>query len=307
MTLSRGFAAGTLLLATLPACSADKQDFTPLATLHMGTATLQVDRAPGKLTATDADVLDWIKTGAKAVNHYYGRFPVNKLRILVKPSHHTTGTTYGDEDGAFIRLGVGADDTAAELGQSWVITHEMVHTAFPQMPDAQHWIEEGIATYVEPVARAQVGDLSVAYLWQETVEGMPKGLPEPGDQGLDHTHTWGRTYWGGALFCLLADVRIREQTKNRYGLQDALRGILAAGGNIQTEGSIEQALAAADKAVGVTVLEDLYQQMKDKPVDVDLNALWKRLGVVYRDGQISFDDQAPEAAIRKAITAADTR
>ena len=52
------------------------------------------------------------------------------------------------------------------------------------------------------------------------------------DRGLDRTRTWGRTYWGGALFCLMADVEIRKQTGNRVGLQDALRTILSAGGSI---------------------------------------------------------------------------
>jgi hypothetical protein len=42
-----------------------------------------------------------------------------------------------------------------------------------------------------------------------------RGEPGPGDGGLDDTDSWGRTYWGGALFCLLADVRFRERTGNR--------------------------------------------------------------------------------------------
>jgi hypothetical protein len=40
------------------------------------------------------------------------------------------------------------------------------------------------------------------------VSGMPQGEPQRGDRGLDGTHTWGRTYWGGAMFCLLTDVEI---------------------------------------------------------------------------------------------------
>ena len=70
-------------------------------------------------------------------------------------------------------------------------------------------------------------------VWRELVDGLPKGLPAAGDRGLDNTHTWGRTYWGGALFCLMADVEIHQRTNNRYGLQDALRGILGAGGNME--------------------------------------------------------------------------
>jgi predicted metalloprotease with PDZ domain len=130
---------------------------------------------------------------------------------------------------------------------------------------------------------------------------MPKGEPAEGDQGLDNTHTWGRTYWGGAMFCLLADVRIRERTGNRKGLQDALRGILNGGGNITKDWDIEKALALGDKATGTTVLRDLYKEMRDKPAPADLDALWKKLGVELKDIAVTFDDKAPEANIRKAM------
>jgi hypothetical protein len=35
---------------------------------------------------------------------------------------------------------------------------------------------------------------------------------------------------------------------------------------------------------------------------VDLPDLWRRLGVELRDGKITFDDNAPLAAVRRAIT-----
>jgi hypothetical protein len=74
---------------------------------------------------------------------------------------------------------------------------------------------------------------------------MPQGLPQAGDRGLDHTPTWGRTYWGGAIFYLLADVKIRKRTRNRVGLQQALQGILAAGGNHEQDWPIQRILSVA--------------------------------------------------------------
>ena len=272
---------------------------------------VQVEFAPGQLSVTQAQVLQWIRTAEKAVTHYYGRYPVAsvKIRVEARPGRRgsASGTTYGDEDGAFIRMGIGSETPDDMMQADWVMTHEMVHLAFPRLRENQHWAEEGQATYIEPVARAEIGDLSVDYLWQETLEGMPKGLPEADDQGLDHTATWGRTYWGGALFYLLADVEIRERTHNRYGLQDALAAVVAAGGNVETSWPIDKAFAMADKAVGVPVLEDLYAQWKDKAVQVDLPALWKKLGVSLKDGKVVYDDTAPDAAIRKAITSPSTR
>src|SRR5271169_4990068 len=146
-----------------------------------------------------------------------------------------------------------------------MLTHEMIHLAFPSMAENHHWIEEGISVYVEPIARVQAGQLSAAAMWHDLVRDMPQGEPQPDDRGLDRTHTWGRTYWGGAMFCLVADVRIRKETANRKGLQDALRAIVDAGGSITQDWDIERALAVGDKATGTTVLIDLYREAREKP------------------------------------------
>jgi hypothetical protein len=251
-------------------------------------------------------LMNWIKRASTAVCTYYGKFPVPRLRLQVyvrgsNGVHH--GVTYPSDDGGLTRISVASSTTQAELDSDWMLTHEMIHLAFPSMAENHHWIEEGISTYVEPIARVQAGQLSAGKMWSDVVRDMPKGQPEPGDQGLDRTDTWGRTYWGGAMFCLLADVRIREQTHNRKGLQDALRGILNSGGNITEDWEIERAFAAGDKATGTTVLSDLYGQMRDKPSPVDLAALWQKLGISRRpDGSLEFNNSAPQAQVREALT-----
>jgi hypothetical protein len=278
-------------------------------TFHIGGATIQVDFAPGSLDLPTPQVMQWVKNAAIAVTTYYGRFPVPRDRILVQPRADDSGvmhgTTWGGVGGfpAFTRIGVGQHSTVADLSDDWMMTHELVHGALPSQDDAQHWIEEGIAVYVEPVARVQAGFLTPERIWSDMVRDMPKGDPQPGDEGLDRTHTWGRTYWGGAQFCLLADVTLREQTHNRIGLQDALRAIMNAGGTIDQDWTIQKTLAAGDAGTGTHVLEDLYGKMAGAPVPVDLEGIWKKLGVMRAPGGgVRFDDTAPEAAIRIAIT-----
>ena len=155
---------------------------------------------------------------------------------------------------AFTRMRIGEHTTKADLADDWMMTHELVHTAFPSMPDDQHWIEEGLATYVEPIARVMTGELTAKKIWSDMVRDMHQGEPAAGDEGLDRTHTWGRTYWGGAMFCLVADVQIRRETQNRKGLQDALRAIVEHGGTIDHDWTLPQALAIGDKATGTHVL-----------------------------------------------------
>jgi hypothetical protein len=183
------------------------------------------------------------------------------------------------------------------------MTHEMVHLALTGVEEEHHWIEEGLATYVEPIARVRAGELTASNVWRDMVEGMPKGEPAAGDRGLDHTPTWGRTYWGGAMFCLLADVEIRKKTHNRMGLENALRSIVAAGGTIDTEWGLARVLATGDDAVGVPVLRPLYDRMRANASPVDLAGLWQELGVEERDGAVIFNDEAPLSEVRKAIMA----
>lgn len=307
-----GLVATTTIAATtvLPDAGPAPSAVAPSCTegLRVGGALIRPEFDAAAFTIGADGICAWIGRAADAVTHYFGRFPVPELRLEIKDvdGHGVHGgTTYGDAGGALTVIRLGRDSDAQMLERDWVMTHEMVHLAVPSVPRRSHWLEEGIATYVEPVARAQLGQLSARRIWADMFDGMPKGLPRLGDEGLDRTPTWGRTYWGGALFCLLADVAIRERTGNRKGLRDALRGVLAAGGNIEQDWPVARVLAVGDKAVGVEVLGELYRQMGDQPGPEELDSLWRRLGVQVDDGSVRFDDTAPLAAIRVAITEPD--
>lgn len=245
----------------------------------------------------------WIKRSLSIVAAYYGQFPVSELRIRVSSTDAggvRHGTTFGAH-GAFIRMTVGREVTQTELFNDWVLVHEMTHLALPDVGPDHVWLSEGLATYVEGIERAQAGNRTPADVWAEQARSMPRGLPQPGDEGLDHTHTWGRTYWGGALFCLLADVEIRRRTDNHVGLQTALRAITRESGGLTSDWPIERVLAVGDTAVGTKVLEELYQRSKDAPLTTDLPSLWQSLGVEPEDGAVELTQDAPLAKIRDAI------
>lgn len=279
--------------------------------LSVGGAVLEVDFAPG--TAFDlpeSDIVGRVQTAADAVTLYYGRFPVSPMRVLILPvageDGVVQGTTWGDRDGfaAVTRLRIGQHTTHTQLTADWIMTHEMVHTALASLPDAEGWLEEGLATYVEPMARAQNHELAPAQVWGDMVRGMPQGEPGPEDRGLDNTDDWGRTYWGGAMFCLLADIEIRKQTHNRLSLQDALRAIVRSGGTIDSTWPLQRILALGDHATGTHVLEDMYHRWSNAPVPVDLNLVWGQLGVQMEHGHVTFNDHAPLASMRAAFTTA---
>ncbi len=272
-------------------------------TIEVEAATVRVDFDSTKLKHGVVPIVTWIRRSMAIVARYYGQVPARHLRIhvIVRDGNRVrNGTTYGTSV-PFIRLQIGRDVTADELRNDWVLVHEMVHLALPEVGDDHLWFTEGLSTYIEGIARAQAGELPAERVWKEQVRSMPKGLPGPDDQGLDRTHTWGRTYWGGALFCLLADVEIRKKTSNRLGLRDAMRAVLRETGGVAFNVPIGRVLKIGDQATNTTVLQDLYTQMKDKPVSPDLPQLWQQLGIRLRGESVELQADAPLAATRDAI------
>jgi len=302
---ARGFAKSGVLCALLlvfTRVSAPASNMT--STLLMGGSKIDVTIESGEMKVSHAELMQWVKSAADAVATYYGRYPVPHVRIQIIPvdgSGIRHGQTFGYE-GGLIKIRVGAQTPTAELGNDWMLTHEMVHLSFPSMADEHHWIEEGIAVYVEPIARIQAKQMNAEQMWADLVRDMPKGQPQTDDKGMDHTHTWGRTYWGGALFCFVADVEIRKQTHNQKGLQDALRGVLNAGGDITHDWELSEAFRIGDRATGTTVLSDLYTKWKNQAVKVDLASMWRDLGIAAEGKSVRVAEDAPLAAVRRGIT-----
>ena len=276
----------------------------PHTSLSIGGGEIEVVFADGAPGLEQARVMEWIRSGARAVTTYFGRFPVRHVGLLVIADDSTrisSGTTYGLSSSAIhIHVGRMADESV--FRSDWILVHEMTHLALPNVPQRSEWLLEGNATYVEPIARAQARQIDPSVVWRWALEGMPKGRPLPGDLGLDNTHTWGRTYWGGATFWLLADIGILEQTHGVLGAQEALRAISRRSGGNTASWSVDQVMATGDEATGTHVLSRLYAKMRTAPAAIDMSDLFRRLGVGERGGSIVFDDGAPLAAIRRRIT-----
>ncbi len=267
--------------------------------------TIAVGIAPAERAMDDDALAAWVRASAEPLAAYFGGLAAARPLVLIVPADGATidGETLGG-GGVSVLLRVGRAVTEKVARESWVATHEFVHANLPSFGYPHKWFEEGVATYVEPVARARVGALSPDAMWSDLLENLPSGLPEAGDQGLEKTYTWGRTYWGGALFCLTADIAIRERTRGGKSLDDALRAIGGMGAGAAVQVDLGRALATGDAATGTDVLQGLYRRLAAAPGTVDLGAQWRALGVSRRpDGGVAYDDGAPLAWIRRAITA----
>ena len=298
---SRRTALGLLsACVVVPARAADAPDEQPVTmALALRGGEIEVQFTPDFSAAQRDAAIVWVRRCADAVVQYFGRFPVPQVELLLQGRTGAgvhSGVTSG-EPSLHVRVRLGRDTTADQYRADWVLVHEMAHLALPRVPREQRWLHEGAATYIETVARARVGLLQPADVWRGWMRQMPQGQPRAGDQGLDRTPTWARTYWGGATFFLLADVKLRQRGTPARGLQHALQGVLAAGGDYRAVWDAPRIFAAADAALGQSTLSDMYSQMKDQPVPADLATLWRDLGV---DGSTLRND-APLAAVRRAI------
>jgi hypothetical protein len=280
------------------------QPATPLKIAGGVIDVVFADGAPG----VDRDrVLAWGRRSAIAISTYFGRYPVahHGLLVIAEASARVGhATTFGFGGSATrIHVGVSADDGA--FARDWVLVHEMTHTALPDLPRRALWLQEGNATYVEPIAQAQAGHLPIEDVWRQSLRGMPTGEPDPGDGGMDGTTAHGRLYWGGATFWLLAEVAIHDQSGGRKSLREALRAVNRKSGGDSSRWEPEQLMRVGDLATETHALSALYARFADSRVETDLPALFHRLGVMLRpDGGVAFDDGAPLAALRRSITQA---
>ncbi len=246
------------------------------------------------------DVLPWIRDTALQVSRYYGGFPVPRL-LLALLGTGGRGIDYGrvvSGGGATMLLVIGNAATVESLYGEWVLVHELLHLGAPFMPDG-FWFMEGFATYAEPIIRARAGWRSERSVWNEFYRDMPRGMPALTDGGLARTRSG--MYWGGALFMLLADIGFRRATDGERGIDHCMRQVLERLGNSTMDVPVMRVVEQCDASVGVPVMRALADRHVDSGSGLDLDTVWRDLGLAGPRGDVRIDDSAPDAAIRAAI------
>jgi hypothetical protein len=255
----------------------------------------------------DAETVSWVKSAAGCVAGLFGRFPVDAT-VFVVPARGGDGVVFGrvfSLAGASVVLLFGTDAKPASMHTDWVAVHELFHLGTPSFVGEAHWLEEGLATYYEPILRQRAGWIPAADLWSHFAGAMPRGLRKAGDPAsLDDRDDIDSTYWGGALFALLADVRIRKATGGAHSLDDVLRAALAELGDATHAARLEDFVRVGDAATGTHVLADLVAHDAVAGEPIDLAGLWRELGVVeVPGGGVVLKDDAPQVQVRRGIEA----
>jgi predicted metalloprotease with PDZ domain len=127
-------------------------------------------------------------------------------------------------------------------------------------------------------------------------------VPNRGSAALAQRDDLDSIYWGGALFCFAADVRIREETHGKRSLDDVLREALAHGGDATKVWTVAEVVKLGDDVTGTTVLSEMYQRYAARGDRIDLDGLLASLGIDRSDdGTVDLDDRRTGAWIRRAI------
>ena len=281
------------VLLSLPSLASQEK------TLQLGETRVAVSIS-GSGEIDSEDLFEWVETTSQTVEDYFGSFPVDQLEVHIQLTSGDSmhGRTWGYSRPR-ISLRVGREMSLADIREHWILTHEMCHLAFPNVP-GHRWLEEGMATYVEPLVQARSGNLSRSKFWSDMKWGLDQGQSEPGDRGLAYDSGWGRTYWGGALFWFVVDLELRRSTDNRTTIRDVLRRILASGGNIEVEWTLQEVLETGDRVSPHQTIKGVADRLVYNPGRVELTEIWSNLGVSG-----AARHSAPWASIRDGIYSAD--
>ncbi len=290
------FAAGYTVFGRL------RRHSLPFATVDGEPGQVLVVFLDGTFTLGDAALLTWVRQSVTATVNFWGGLSEPLVLLAVLPRSGRYGVLFGRVmrgGGLSVALMVGERVDARALAEDWVLVHEFVHVGHPHIK-GDPWFAEGLATYLEPIIRARMGRLGPAQVWAGFRRRLPQGATVMAATGLAGGGFVG-TYWGGALWMLLADVGLRQATAGRAGLEHCLRAVRQDGGAARRVISVGEMIAACDRALGVDVMTRLYARHAGSVHPVALGRLWQDLGVRPVDAMTVLDDGAPLAWLRRSI------
>jgi hypothetical protein len=269
-----------------------------------GTQTqIRVVTLDGRFDSSDALLSDWVQRSAACVATFFGGFPTERAMIALIPAPGQESVAWGallPENGAGIAMLVGQRADRRSLDHDWILVHELFHVGVPSFIGEGKWLDEGLATYYEPIIRARAGVLRELDVWSEFARNMPRAAPAL-KNGLEKTDDWSARYWGGATVVLLADLAARRQSQGKRGIEDGLRRVLDEGGDARRIWKLERVYATVDDALGAPILATLGERYAAHGGSVDFAQLFAELGVQVRGNAVQLSDQAPLAALRRAI------
>lgn len=261
----------------------------------------------------DADVPAlgaWLTEAARAVATLYGRFPLQSTQVVIIPR---VGLGAPVRWGEVARGGAPAalfvvDSAAsrADLRSDWTAAHELSHLLLPYVTRNDAWASEGFASYYQNVLRARAGMLTQSQGWERLEAGFSRGRRATRSGTLREASRGGhgqtmRVYWAGAAVALRLDVELRRASAGKHSLDSVLAALRECCLAHQQTWSARELFARFDQLSGTDIAGRLYAQYSAAEDFPAVDDLYRDLGISFRNGRVTFDATAPQAALRAAI------
>ncbi|MEO8959410.1 MAG: hypothetical protein ABI304_10740, partial [Rudaea sp.] len=257
----------------------------------------------------------WLAQVSRAVLSAYGRLPVADVQVLMIPvSGHSRAVVFGQHtrgEGNSLQLLIDPTRPSGEFMHDWVAVHELSHLMHPYLGDSGSWVAEGLATYFQNVLRARAGLLTPQQAWDELDDGFKRGQSAADSDTLahaalnmHHSHAYQRIYWAGAAYWLSVDRDLRRQSNGKLRIDIALARFRDRCLPDYHGWKPEDFVAKLDSLLGVHTFSQRYREFAEMNTFPQWQKIYSDLGIRDDDGQVTFDNAAPDSKVRDAIMAA---
>jgi hypothetical protein len=278
--------------------------FEPLLETHAG-VEIQIANLADSLHVDAQGLRRWLRAAVDLSALGPGGSPSSRLQVILAPVSRAMepvpfGTVARGGDASMV-LFVAEQATETQLVRDWVLPHELSHLFVPYVAREHAWFSEGVASYYQEVLRARAGILTESEALQNLAramrsaagEGTGRTLAEE-SRDMHATHAYRPVYWGGAAYFLIADVRLRQETKGAQSLDEVLGALRRD--EEQESWSLPALLARMDDLAGRSLFVPLAAASLNRRFP-DFEPTLNALGV---EGDALRDD-APLAGLRAAI------
>lgn len=256
----------------------------------------------------------WVVDAVDTVALLYGRFPRERLQIVVIPVEGGGGGTVyfgmaARGGGAGVQIFLDDRARAEALPGGWTTVHELLHHGMPFVEEP--WMAEGFVTYYTELMRTRARHRSEGDGWQALLDGFGRGRRDGTEltlaqtsETMHETHAYQRVYWGGAAIALLLDVELRLESGGTRSLDDAMKELRRCCGDAEHQWKAQALLEHLDGWYGRPAFTQAAAAVLAGHELPRIEDALARVGVgVGADGKVVLDDAHPDAATRRAIMA----
>jgi len=287
--------------------------------LERGGRQLELQISTQFTPAMRHNLQQWVEFIADTLLQVYGHWPRQNWQISVTPVSASSNEPIpwaqvhrGEVDR--VEFFTASKATTQELKRAWTGYHELAHLLIPYQGWGDAWFSEGLASYYQNILQARAGVLSEQEMWQALYEGYQRGLADTAFEGRDlrsvsdnmrQNGGFMRVYWSGAWYFLAADIRLRQQSRGRYNLDQALAELnLCCADDPMSAPAMARKL---DELNSVLLFQPLFEQVSTSSSIPPFEPIFASLGITVAGGNVQLQREGPGAELRRQIVVSKAR